>query len=106
MLLACWLLLLAVLLIWWLSRVGGTSPRNSVAGVLLLLPLAGFLPAILGGSQQASAAASLLLIPYIGWGLTEAVANPEVRVLAAATVFAGMACFAVLILWLRILRSP
>lgn len=104
-LLLSWLLLLAVLLIWWLASINWPPQVSALSGALLLLPLAGVLPAILRGSQKVTAAASMLLIPYVGWGLTEAIANPDSRLFAAATVFTGTVSFAALILWLRVLRS-
>lgn len=104
-LLLCWLLLLGVLVAWWLTSIDWPPRGGALAGALLVLPLAAVLPAMLRGAQKTSAAASLLLIPYIGWGLTEAIANPDSRLLAAATVFAGTASFGALIVWLRVLRS-
>lgn len=101
----CWLLLLLALAGWWAgSLVWPPSAIKILAGTLIL-PLAIILPPVLRGSEKASATGTLLLIPYMGWGLTEAVANPDARGLAAFSTFTAMACFAVLILWLRALRS-
>ena len=105
LLLICWLALLLVLLTWWLAASKWPPSYASLAVLILIFPLAGILPALVRGSLRASSAASLLLVPYIGWGLTEAVANPDSRIYAALTVFAGTASFAALIIWLRLLRS-
>lgn len=105
MVLVTWLMLLGVLGAWWLTGLGWPPPALSLAPGLLLLPLVAILPPILNGSQRACAAATLLLLPYLGWGLTEAVANPAARHFAAATVFTSLACFAGVVLWLRVLRS-
>lgn len=105
LLLFCWLILLAVLLSWWVASGGWPPTITALAILLLICPLAAVLPAIARGSERAVSAASLLLIPYIGWGLTEAVANPDARGFAALTVFAGTGSFVVLIIWLRILRA-
>ncbi|NNF51169.1 MAG: DUF2069 domain-containing protein [Gammaproteobacteria bacterium] len=104
-LLFCWLVLLAVLLAWWFAVSARPPAYASLASLLLISPLAGILPAVARGSERACSLASLLLVPYIGWGLTEAVANPDARLFATTTVFAGTATFAALIVWLRVLRT-
>lgn len=105
LLLLSWLTLLATLLAWWQSSASWPPTTGDLISALLLLPVAAILPPVIRGSEKACTVASLLLVLYIGWGLTEAVANPQVRVLAAATVFTGTVSFAALIVWLRLLRS-
>ncbi len=104
-LLVSWLFLLLALSGWWARGLAWPPTPGTILGGMLILPLALILPAILRGSEKASAAGTLLLIPYMGWGLTEAVANPGARKLAAASVFMAVTCFAALIIWLRSLRS-
>jgi uncharacterized membrane protein len=66
----------------------------------LLLPLRG----VLHGSRSAYAQATLCVVPYVVAGVTETIANPALRALAAAIVFASLAWFAALIRYLRITR--
>jgi uncharacterized membrane protein len=66
----------------------------------LLLPLAG----VLRGSRRTCAWATLCVAPYLIAGVTETIANPALRALAAAIVFAGLAWFAALIRYLRVTR--
>ncbi len=100
-----WLLLLIALLTWWLTAMSWPPRMVQILAGLLILPLVLFLPAVLGGSRYATAASTLLLIPYLGWGLTEVVANPGARIFASLTVLSASVCFVFVIAWLRLLRS-
>lgn len=100
-----WVLLLATLTAWWLKGLNAPLRPLDFAGLILILPLAGALVPVARGSSKATAAATLLLIPYLGWGLTEILANPAARLFAVFSVLFGVACFGALILRLRQLRS-
>lgn len=65
--------------------------------VPLLLPLRG----ILRGERRTYAWATLCVAPYFIYGVTEVLANPAVRVAAAAILFASLAWFASLVDYLR-----
>lgn len=100
-----WLLLLGTLILWWLDSVDRSFAVTDLVVPALLLPLVIGLVPVARGSAKATAAATLLLIPYLGWGLTEILANPAGRIFAGLTVLFGFACFGALILQLRKLRS-
>ena len=69
--------------------------------VPLLLPLRG----VLGGSRRTYAWATLCVVPYVVAGVTETIANPDLRPLAATIVFASLGWFAALIWYLRVTRA-
>ena len=68
--------------------------------VPVLLPLRG----VLAGSRRTHAWATLCVAPYIIAGVTETIANPMLRTLAASIVFASLVWFAALIRYLRVTR--
>ena len=68
--------------------------------ILLLLPLRG----VLAGSRRACAWATLCVAPYVIAGVTEIIANPARRTIAAGIVFASIAWFAALVRFLRVTR--
>ncbi len=103
--LAAWLLLIGLLVLWWASSQRWPPGTAGAAAGLMILPLVLLTPALSRGSRSASAGATLLLTPYIGFGITEMVANPASRTFAAATVLLAVLCFVLLIYWLRVLRS-
>lgn len=72
----------------------------------MLLPIAAPLPGLLRGSRHTYAWATLCVAPYLVYGVTEIVANPAVRVAAAAILIASLAWFVALITYLRVSRSP
>lgn len=102
-LLAAWLLLVGILLIWWLSDLHRSPAGLFVAKGLALMPLLLVLPAIARGSRPASAASTLMLTFYMGWTVTELVANPSARLIAGIALVITVACFFLLVLWLRVL---
>jgi uncharacterized membrane protein len=65
-----------------------------------LLPLRG----LLRGDRRTHAWATLCVAPYFVYGVTETVANPAVRVAAAAILFASLAHFVALVVYLRASR--
>jgi uncharacterized membrane protein len=88
--------LLVVLVI--AAVVRASSRGAAVAmGVLLLLPLAMPLVGLLRRAPRSAAWATLGVTPCIVYGLTETIANPAARPLAAAVLFASLALFALLV---------
>lgn len=100
-----WSLLLGTLIIWWVHGLEQALHPIDFVGPALLLPLIIGLVPVARGSARATAAATLLIIPYLGWGLTEILANPGARVYAVLTVVFGFVCFGALIFELRRRRS-
>jgi uncharacterized membrane protein len=79
-------------------------PANLLLALPWLAPLLLPLPGVLRRSRRTCAWATLCVVPYLIAGVTEMIANPAMRALAAAIVFAGLAWFAALILYLRVTR--
>ena len=95
--------LLAVLVV--AAAVQGRSRIEALAlSAVLLLPLLAPLPGLLRGLRRTSAWATLCVIPYFVYGLTETIANPAVRYVAGAILFASLALFVALIAHLRLTR--
>jgi uncharacterized membrane protein len=80
-------------------------PTNLAWTFGMLLPVAAPLPGLLRGSRRTYAWATLCVAPYLVYGVTELVANPAVRVAAAAILFASLAWFVALITYLRVSRG-
>lgn len=100
-----WLLLTITLLAWWAAGLQRPLHPIDFAGLILTVPLIVGLIPVLRGSTRATAAGTLLMLPYLGWGLTEVLANPIARGFAIVSIFSSAGCFFALILWLRKLRS-
>lgn len=83
---------------------GATGPARLGWSVLALVPLLLPLPGLVRGSRRTCAWATLCVAPYFLYGLTEVVANPAVRPLAAAILFASLGWFASLVYCLRVSR--
>jgi len=81
-------------------------PTNLAWTFAMLLPIVAPLPGLLRGSRRTYAWATLCVAPYLVYGVTEIVANPAVRVAAAAILFASLAWFVALITYLRVSRGP
>lgn len=84
---------------------GATGPARLGWSVLALVPLLLPLPGLVRGSRRTCAWATLCVAPYFLYGLTEVVANPAVRTLAAAILFASLGWFASLVYCLRVSRD-
>jgi uncharacterized membrane protein len=82
------------------ARWPGSAALAAVLIVPLLLPLRG----LLRRDRRTHAWATLCVAPYFIYGLTEAVANPAVRPVAAAILFASLALFVALVTYLRLSR--
>jgi len=79
-------------------------PASPLLALAWLVPLLLPLPGVLRGSRRTCAWATLCVGPYLIAGVTETIANPAWRALAAAIVFAGLAWFVALIRYLRVTR--
>ena len=79
-------------------------PRGLWLGALLLLPLLPPLSGLVQGRRRTFAWATLCLTPYFVYGLTESIANPDIRVPAAIILFASLASFVALVAYLRATR--
>jgi uncharacterized membrane protein len=83
----------------------GRWPTNVAWTLGMLLPIAAPLPGLLRGSRRTYVWATFCVAPYLVYGVTELVANPAVRVAAAAILFASLAWFVALITYLRVSRG-
>ncbi len=102
---ALWLLMVALTASWPAWTAGARTPfvigAVAVAVIVLLLPLRG----LWKGRRRTYGLASLVIVPYVGFGAMEVVANPAVRLPAAALMFVGLASMASLVVYLRISRG-
>jgi len=76
-------------------------PAGLAWATLLLLPLLLPLRGLALGRRRTFAWATFCVAPYFVYGLTEVVANPALRPLAGAILFASLAWFASLVYGLR-----
>lgn len=79
-------------------------PASLVFACLLLVPLLLPLPGLLRGRRRTHAWATLCVAPYFIYGMTEVIANPAVRDMAGAILFASLALFIALVSYLRLTR--
>ncbi len=86
----------------WLEAGGAVS--RVLLGAFLLGPLA--LPAtgLVRRNRRAYAWATLCLTPHFVYGLTETVANPSVRAIAALMLVLALALMGALVAYLRVTR--
>jgi len=75
-----------------------------VLGTLLLLPLALPVAGIVRRNRRAYAGATLCLTPHFVYGLTEMVANPALRPVAALMLVLSLALMGALVAYLRLTR--
>jgi uncharacterized membrane protein len=80
------------------------SPAGALVTTALFVPWLLPLRGLLRGDRRTHAWATLCVAPYFVYGVTEAVANPAVRVAAAAILFASLAHFVALVVYLRATR--
>ncbi len=81
--------------------------RPATAGLLSLgavMPWCVLLPGLWRGQRRQALWAILLTSPYLAYGLMELLANPGVRMLAAAEVLLAFAVFVAAVAHLRITR--
>ncbi len=79
-------------------------PRSALLAVLLLLPLLLPLRGLLRGDRRTHAWATLCVAPYIVYGITESIANPALRSIAAVILLSSLAHFIALVAFLRLSR--
>lgn len=79
-------------------------PASLVYACVLLVPLLLPLPGLLRGRRRTHAWATLCVAPYFIYGMTEVIANPAVRGMAGAILFASLALFIALVSYLRLTR--
>jgi len=77
---------------------------GSWLALLWLAPLAVPLPGLFRGKRHTYAWATLLVVGYVALALTEVVANPHSRAVAAAILFVSFALFVALVAYLRLTR--
>ncbi|MDH5176451.1 MAG: DUF2069 domain-containing protein [Gammaproteobacteria bacterium] len=71
---------------------------------LLVVPLVITLPGILQRNRRTYAWATLCVTPHFVYALTEVVANPAIRLLAAAMIAVALALTLALVAYLRLTR--
>jgi uncharacterized membrane protein len=101
------LLLLAVLMLDAAVAVrleAGSPVWTVVLGTLLLAPLALPVPGLVRRDRRAYAWATLCLTPHFVYGLTELVANPALRSVAAVMLVLSLALMGALVGYLRLTR--
>jgi uncharacterized membrane protein len=79
-------------------------PSNLGWLAVLLLPLLLPLHGLWRRNRRTCAWATLCVAPYFAYGTTELIANPAVRVVAGAILFASLAWFVSLVYCLRVSR--
>lgn len=79
-------------------------PASLGLACVLLVPLLLPLPGLLRSHRRTHAWATLCVAPYFIYGMTEVVANPAVRGMAGAILFASLALFVALVSYLRVTR--
>ena len=72
---------------------------------LLVVPLVITLPGILRRNRRTFAWATLCVTPHFVYALTEVVANPAIRLLAAAMIAVALGLTLALVAYLRLTRS-
>jgi len=77
---------------------------SALLALVLLVPLLAPLRGILSGDRRTHAWATLCIVPGFIYGLTEAVANPGVRTVAAMVLGSSIALFLALVAYLRVTR--
>lgn len=94
--------LCAVLAAWHLARY--STPTAALAILVLVAPWTLPLRGLLRGERRTCVLALLLSVPYVGYGVTEVLANPGARAYAGATVLLAFAIFVALVAYLRVSR--
>ena len=83
----------------------GSAVWTAVLGTLLLAPLVLPVPGIVRRDRRAYAWATLCLTPHFVYGLTELVANPALRSVAAVMLVLSLALMGALVAYLRLTRG-
>jgi uncharacterized membrane protein len=95
-----WLAIVASLLAW----IAAGYPWAIC--ILAILPLLAPLNGLIRGRRYTYAWATLFAIPYIAFAITELLANPRARWVAALSLLLVFAWFCTMILFLRASRAP
>jgi uncharacterized membrane protein len=95
---ALWIAVAASLLAW--IFVGYPWPVCAIAVLPLLAPLNG----LVRGRRYTYAWATLFAIPYLAFAVTELLANPRARWVAASSLLLVFAWFCAMIFFLRVSR--
>jgi uncharacterized membrane protein len=82
----------------------GAATSGTLLAPVLLAPLALPLRGLLRHDRRTYAWATLCLTPHFVYGLTELVANPPLRLYAAAMVLLSLALMVALVAYLRLTR--
>ena len=96
--------------IWLWAAVSLSLPAWILAGypwlmcLIAVLPLLAPLNGLVRGRRHTYAWATLFAIPYLAFALTELLANPQARWVAALTLLLVFAWFCTMILYLRASR--
>jgi uncharacterized membrane protein len=86
--------------------VGERNPVSFWLLVLLLVaPLVATVPGLLRSNRRTFAWATLCVTPHFIYALTEAVANPAIRLLAAAMLGLSLGLVVTLVAYLRLTRT-
>jgi uncharacterized membrane protein len=86
------------------ALLSSASPASALVATGLFIPWLLPLRGLLRGDRRTHAWATLCVAPYFVYGVTETVANPAVRLAAAAILFASLAHFVALVVYLRTTR--
>ena len=84
--------------------VSWSGTPSAILALVLLLPLLAPLRGIARGDRRTHASATLCVMPGFVYGLTEAVANPGLRTVAALVLGSSLALFFALVGYLRVTR--
>lgn len=87
----------AVLLSW-------SGRPSAILALVLIVPLLAPLRGIARGDRRTHAWATLCVLPGFVYGVTEAVANPTLRPIAALVLGSSLALFVALVAYLRVTR--
>jgi uncharacterized membrane protein len=104
----CSLILLAALAaVALLAALQGQSSAvtSGLLVLVLVAPLAIAVPGLLARNRRTFAWATLCLTPHFIFALTEIVANPSIRLLAAAMLVLSLALMLALVAYLRLTRA-
>jgi uncharacterized membrane protein len=86
--------------------VSWSGTPSAILALVLLAPLLAPLVGIARDDRRTHAWATLCLVPGFVYGLTESVANPGLRLLAALVLGSSLVSFFALVVYLRVTRPP
>jgi uncharacterized membrane protein len=86
--------------------VSWSGTPSALLALVLIPPLLAPLRGIVRGDRRTHAWATLCVVPGFVYGITEAVANPGLRPLAALVLASSFVFFFALVAYLRVTRPP